>query len=157
MVQRRLRIRTFTLSQTLRAHTSICCRSCLLRIVEKDLRVAERFRIDGKQGVVHVSRSIIESGSGFQRVVSRHINEPVLYLVTNADGVLETAIRARAIENVVPIAIPESDGYRIFNPTRYRQVSSYFDRGVAVVDEQRQAAGSVFKRIPETAYRKLLA
>jgi predicted amidohydrolase len=114
-------------------------------------------RIDGKQGVVQVSRSIIESGSGFQRVVSRHINEPVLYLVTNADGVLETTIRARAIENVVPIAIPESDGYRIFNPTRYRQVSSYFDRGVAVVDEQRQAAGSVFKRIPETAYRKLLA
>jgi len=63
---------------------------------------------------------------------------------------------ARAIENVVPIAVPEGAGYRIYNPTRYRQCSSYVDDRFGLVDEKRQTAGSVFKRITEIAYRKLL-
>jgi len=119
-------------------------------------KTGRKIRIDGERNVVSVTRAVIESGRAFQRVVSHNINDPITYLCANASGVAQATIRARAIENVVPIAVPEGAGYRIYNPTRYRQCSSYVDDRFGLVDEKRQTAGSVFKRIPEIAYRKLL-
>jgi predicted amidohydrolase len=115
-----------------------------------------RVRLNGTSGVIQISRKVLESACAFQRAVTKNINQPVVYVVQKPGDVSEIIVRARAIENVVPIALRSAGGYRVFNPTRYRQCSSYFDDDIAAVDELRQTGGALFKRIPEIPYRALL-
>ena len=100
-------------------------------------------RLNSTSGIVQISRKVLESACAFQRAVSEHMNQAVVYVVEKPGDISEIIVRARAIENVVPIALREAKGYRIFNPTRYRQCSSYYHDSYASVDEQRQTAGAV--------------
>lgn len=93
----------------------------------------------------------VPSSHSFQREVLANAGRAIIYVTLGEPD--EPIVRARAIENVVPIAVQTDHGFTVYNPTQYRQCSSYHTDRIAQIDRDRQTARSLLKRVPATAYR----
>ena len=147
---------TYVLADYAGAHRSL---EPFLSVNDRGIRpnAGQVIRFQGSRRIIPVDSAILESGLSFQQIVSCHLGKPFLYLYSSHSPIAMPTIRARAIENVVPIAIARDGQYLVLNPTLYRQCSSYTVRDFARVDEMRQSATSLFKRIPAEPYKRLLS